>query len=545
MEYKRITLLASCIFFALLPIFVKNGYSQYTNMITSLVMTNPVYAQVQGRCGDGICDDFEKAHPDLCPQDCGPQKLRNKTSTETAPTPITANVTVDYSSAVRNFNPHIFGAIAAPYFEQSGFNLTKDIGSKLVLVFTDTEKPLPSNPDDPSQYDFKLLDKQIEAIINIGAEPIVTFAPLNKPADLDKYALYVQNIAKHLTQGWGNGHKWDVKVFRFGNEPDNAEFWKGSRQEFFKTYAAWAKVLKAVNPKFILVAPALMAVRYNNPVSETLNPWINSFLEYCRINRVPLDYFSFHAYTPVIYYGFYDNPRLVQGELNKYPTLSPLFGAPRLANDEWNITLGDLWSGAYSRQFDSAWPAAHYINALINMIEHGLHLSVPMFGTFNGGQGGCHDFLLVDCKDKGKPAYYAIKGFNQLAETIRLSTTGTDHMNFAAISGKKTNEIILVLANYNITGYLDKYEQSNAHAWTEYNTYVSKFGIPNIYDKFHIIVKNLPWVSSQRITYDRYLVDDKHNLELVESKTVSGDKTLSFRGEMTAPSVNVIKVYLK
>lgn len=69
--------------------------------------------------------------------------------------------------------------------------------------------------------------------------------------------------------------------------------------------------------------------------------------------------------------------------------------------------------------------------------------------------------------------------------------------------------------------------------------------VPNIYNKFHITVKNLLCVSSQRITYDRYLVDDKHKIKLVESKTVSGDKTLSFRGEMTTPSVNVIKVYLR
>lgn len=526
MEKRRLNALVPCIFLALLLIFAKGGYPQ-----------------VQGWCGDGICDDIEKANPRLCLRDCMPNKATNKT--RTAAKPITANVTVDYSGAVSAFNPYIFGAIAAPYFEQSGFNKTKELGSRLVLVLLDATKPLPSKPDDPFQYDFSILDKQIEAIINIGAEPIITFAPLSKPSDLNKYSVYVRNIAKHLTQGWGNGHKWDVKVFRFGNEPDNAEFWKGSRQEFFETYAAWAKALKAVNPKFILVAPALMAVRANNPVSETLNPWISSFLEYCRINKVPLDYFSFHAYTPVIYYGFYDNPRLVQRELNKYPTLSPLFGTPRLANDEWNIKLGDLWSGSYSPEFDTAWPAAYYINALVSMIEQGLQLSVPMTGTFNAGEGGCHDFLLVDCVRKGKPAYYAIKGFNRLAGTTRLSTTGSDYMNFAAISGKKANEVVIVLANYNITGYLDKYEYSNMHAWTEYNTYVSKFGNPNIYDKFHLTLNNLPWVSSQKITYDRYLVDDKHNLELVESKIVAGDKTLSFQGEMTAPSVNVIKVYLK
>lgn len=523
---RRLHVLVPCIVLALSLIFAKGGYSQ-----------------LQGKCGDGVCDDFEKAKPKLCPQDCGPKKTTSKTITEAKP--VTANVAVDYSDTLGTFSPYLFGAIAAPYFEQAGFNHTKEIGSRLVLVFMDATKPLPSKPEDPAQYDFTLLDKQVKAIIDIGAEPIVAFAPVSKPPDLDKYAVYVKNVAKHLTQGWGNGHKWGIKVFRFGNEPDNTAFWKGSRQDFFKTYAVWAKALKEVTSRFILDAPALMSVRADDPVSETLNPWITDFLEYCRINKAPLDFFSFHAYSPVIYYGFYDNPRLVQGELKKYPSLSPLFGTPRLANDEWNITLGDFWSGAYSHQFDSAWPAAHYINALINMIENGLQLSVPMFGTFNNGQGGCHDFLLVDCKDKGKPAYYAIKGFNQLAETIRLSTTGTDHMNFAATSGKKTNEVVIVLANYNITGYLDKYEKSNPHAITEYNDYISRLGVPTTYNKFSLTINNLPWTSSQKVAYEHYLVDDKHNLALIESKAVKGDKALSFSGAMAAPSVHIMKVYLK
>ena len=68
---------------------------------------------------------------------------------------------------------------------------------------------------------------------------MVLFAVSERPADLNKYSVFVQNVTRHLTQGWNNGHQWKVTLYRFGNEPDNGDFWKGTRQDFFDTYAAW------------------------------------------------------------------------------------------------------------------------------------------------------------------------------------------------------------------------------------------------------------------------------------------------------------------
>ena len=493
----------------------------------------------------------EEDKPILYPQDVSSADLTESLSSqktsvkELKASLITANISIDYLNTLGTFSPYIFGAISGPYFDQSGFNLTQNAGFRLITVFIDSIKPLPIDVNNPSQYDFELLDKQVEAILNIGAEPMITFAPLRKPSDLKKYSIYIQNIVKHLTQGWGNGHRWNINIFRFGNEPDNTEYWKDTQQNFFETYAEWAKVLKGVNQNFILVAPGLMQVRVNFHLTS-LNAWIINFLEYCNMNSIPVDYFSFHAYSPFPYHLFYENIILLESELQKFPKLSPLYGIPRLANDEWQIKVGDLWSGSKSKQFDTAWAAAHNINVLINMIEQGVQLSVPMTGTFNGGEKGCHDFLLVDCYSQGKPSFYAFKGFNWLYGTNRLSTSGTDHMNFAAMAGKSSNGVMIVFSNYDVVSYLAKYESlSHPVLWNEYNINISKRGIPNIYNKFSIRVDNLPWLSSQKVAYEHYLVDDTHKLTLVESKTVAGNKTLLFTGEMTAPCVHIIKAYMK
>jgi len=450
-----------------------------------------------------------------------------------------AQVTVDYLNEFGTFNPYIFGTMAAPYYDASGFSLTQAAGFKMVEVGMNI--PVPANPNDPAQYDFSALDQQVSAVLGIGAEPMIVFGPNRKPADLNAYATYAQNIAKHLTQGWGNGHFWNVKLFRFGNEPDNAAYWTGTQTDFFQTYAVWALAMKAVNPAFILDAPSLMSARTG---LSSLSTWVTGFLSYCQTNGVPVDYFSFHAYSPVPYFSFYDDFRMVQTELLKYTGLSPLYGAPRLANDEWNTLVGDVWSGSYHSQFDTAWVAAHNINALINMIEQGLQLSIRYGGAFNGGTGGCHDFPLTDCNGQGKPAYYAFQGFNWLSNTVRLSTTGTDHMNFAAIAGKSANQVIIVLSNYDVKTYLNKYESANSPSWTFYNQYVSRFGEPVVYNQFNLTLLNLPWNSSHQVIYERYLVDEQNKLSLVETRSVSGNSTLSFTAGIAAPSVQVIKVHL-
>ncbi|MBI3663442.1 MAG: hypothetical protein HY234_10390 [Acidobacteria bacterium] len=451
-----------------------------------------------------------------------------------------ALVTVDYVNEMGTFNPYLFGTLAAPYFDPAGYPLSQNAGFKLIEIGFNI--PVPSDPSDPSLYDFTMLDQQVAAVIGIGAEPMVVFSPSAKPANLSAYAIYVQNIAKHLTQGWGNGHNWAVKVFRFANEPDGA-FWTGTRQEFFDTYAAWANALKAVNPAFNLDAPGFMQA-HGNAGPDSLNTWITEFLAYCQSNSVPVDFFSVHAYSPIPYFAFYNDFRLVQAELKKYPTLSPLYGTPRLANDEWNTLVGDLWSGSYHPQFDTAWVAAHNINGLINMIEQGLQLSIRYGGAFNGGAGGCHDFLLTDCNGQGKPAYYAFQGFNGLSNAVRLSATGTDHMNFAAIASKSGNQVTIVISNFDVKTYLNKYESANSPAWTFYNQYVSSFGSPVVYDRFNVALQNLPWNSSQHVIYERYLVDDQNKLSLVETRSVPGNSALSFAAGIAAPSVQVIKVHL-
>ena len=407
----------------------------------------------------------------------------------------------------------------------------------------------PKDANDPSNYSFfPAMDEEIAATFKAGMEPQIMFGALSPNQDIEQLSVYIKKVATRLRDTkWPNNGK--IKIIRVANEPDSAVFWSGTQEDFFKSYVAFAKSVKSVNTGFIIDAPGFAI----GDIADSQS-WVKPFLAYMNKNKVSVDLFDAHLYSPSPY-DFYDQFKSLEEELDKYPSLSAVYGTPKLANNEWNIMYGDEWSGGYHEQFDTAWLASYNIAALINMIEQGVVLSIPM----NEIKAGSNDYTLVDNNGKYKPAYYAFKGFNQLADTNRLSTSNTDHMNFAAMSGKSNNGVIVVLSNYDVKMYMDKYYKEKTTptpgtpvinygtplARSKYNTYVSKYGKPKVYNKYTLTLNNLPWSSSDQVTYERYIVDDNKKLELTETKTMLGDSTLTFTKDISAPSVEVVKVYLK
>ena len=448
-----------------------------------------------------------------------------------------AEINVDYASASSEYGPRLFGTMASPFYNADGFLLAKQAGFKLMEIHI---KPfdMAKNPDHPASYDFALLDKQVQAALDIGAEPFLLFMAHQTQPDLEKLAKTTKNTIAHLTAGWGGGHRWPLKLFRFGNEPDNTFMWRGSKAEFFRMYEVWARATLSAVPDAILTAPGILGARMKG---GKLNEWIPEFLDYLSKNSVPLDYFSVHAYSAITKPSFYDDFMLVRAELQKYPGVSPHFGAPKLANDEWNLMVGDLWSGSYLKSFDTAWAAAHNATAFLNMIEAGVELSIRYGGTFNGTMG-CHDFLLTDCDNQGKPAYYAFRGLSWLEGSARLAVSGMDPMNSMAAAGRKEGWVIVALASYDVERYIREYPDPRGHNSRLLEMYTRRFGAQEAKDGFRLTIINTPWREGQKVKYERYLVDDTRKLELVESKTATGGPAMVFEGPMPAPSVSFIVI---
>jgi hypothetical protein len=55
------------------------------------------------------------------------------------------------------------------------------------------------------------------------------------------------HIVRHYNQGWAKGPKAGIKYWEIWNEPDTG-FWAGTREEYYRLYAATAKALKEIDP---------------------------------------------------------------------------------------------------------------------------------------------------------------------------------------------------------------------------------------------------------------------------------------------------------
>ena len=509
----------------------------------------------------------------------------------------TANVMVDYSKNLGGFSPYIFGiqglglSASDPSVQTSGF--------KLIATHAPTFTPLSANGYEPKAL--ANMDRDIKEIVKLKATPMLYFYQITNPIkrndDTERYSSSVQAIAKHLRDTWP-GQKF---VFFFGNEPDwevmtcagenpvSNIFWNGSRQEFFKAYAVWAKAVKSVDTNFIVggagVAVPIIPLSSDDDrnckmdtdfsgAEGEVSRWVTDFLDYAKSNKIPVDFFSFHEYSMFTRPKFYDETGKLAEKLKQYGNLSSFFGAPLLATNEWNMMLTDdvgikalcfkdnQWSDNCVKQLESfktAYKSAHNVVALINMIDQGLQLNTTYAALYQNVpakstketksdiEGSCRFFTLT-CANETRNIYYALKGFNWLAETEHLAVSGSDHANFAAIAGKSDKNIIIVLANYDYNGYKNNYPSDDFFKLKEdadYAKYKKKYGEPKVYNQYTLTLNNLPWSSSDQVTYERYIVDDNKKLELTETKTVPGDSALTFTKDISAPSVEVVKVYIR
>lgn len=152
-------------------------------------------------------------------------------------------------------------------------------------------------------YNWTKCDKIYDFLLSLGIKPFVEFgfmppamaaydkkvfwyaANVAPPADYGKWKELVRACVEHWKERYGLE---EIKTWKFEawNEPNYGAFWGGSKQEYFKLYAATAEGVKSVDP----------ALKVGGPASSGLGEWVADFVAYCATNKVPLDFVSTHGY---------------------------------------------------------------------------------------------------------------------------------------------------------------------------------------------------------------------------------------------------------
>jgi xylan 1,4-beta-xylosidase len=151
-------------------------------------------------------------------------------------------------------------------------------------------------------YQFYNADSVIDFLRSIGMRPFVelSFMPaalasgpttvfkyqgnVTPPRDYRQWGALITRLVGHWVERYGLAEvrRWFFEVW---NEPNLTAFWTGSQAGYFTLYRHTVRAIKAIDSKLKVGGPATAD-----------NGWITEFLEYCRSNRLPVDFISTHHY---------------------------------------------------------------------------------------------------------------------------------------------------------------------------------------------------------------------------------------------------------
>lgn len=169
------------------------------------------------------------------------------------------------------------------------------------------------------ECNFTYLDMVMDSYHELGLKPFIElgFMPdkmasgmqtvfywkgnVTPPKEYKDWQALIRALLRHLMERYGADEvvTWPVEVW---NEPNLKGFWKDAdMEEYFKLFKASFEAVKEVDSRFRVGGPAVCGG------SDRI--WIQAFMEFCRENRIPVDFITRHHYTtqfpePVGHYGY-------------------------------------------------------------------------------------------------------------------------------------------------------------------------------------------------------------------------------------------------
>ncbi|MBR5307364.1 MAG: hypothetical protein IKU43_01215 [Clostridia bacterium] len=227
----------------------------------------------------------------------------------------------------------LHGVNCAPHAKGSGINqgLTKKIftycgtphsrlhdcmgtyGGTYFIDVPNIFRDFDADENDPASYDFYYSDEYIQSIINCGTQIVYRLGvtiewgtkkySCHPPKDFAKWARICEHIIMHYNEGWAGGFKFGIEYWEIWNEPENPPMWTGTREEFYELYRVASTHLKSRFPH--LKIGGYGSCGFYAVFREGLDDFYKSFIPYfedflvmCRDNDCPLDFYSWHIYTP-------------------------------------------------------------------------------------------------------------------------------------------------------------------------------------------------------------------------------------------------------
>jgi xylan 1,4-beta-xylosidase len=312
--------------------------------------------------------------------------------------------------------------------DQCGFKYLRFHG-----LFHDEMGVYKEEPKGQAHYNWQYIDMLFDAMLEIGIRPFVelSFMPqdmasgdktvfwwkanVTPATSWEKWGELVRRFTEHCTERYGAD---EVKTWYFEvwNEPNHPAFYTTKFADYEPMYTVAAKAVKSVNAAYRVGGPGTAG-----------NGWVTELIEYCRKEKLPLDFLSTHTYS--VDQGHFDesgtaklalspNIRLIASEVNRARKEMVAAGA---ADMELHYTE---WSTSYTAR-DPVHDSYHSVSFILEQLKLTETVAQSMsywvfndifeesgipFTPFHGGFG------LMNLQDIRKPAYFAFEFLNRLAD---------------------------------------------------------------------------------------------------------------------------------
>ena len=310
-----------------------------------------------------------------------------------------------------------------------------------------------ANVNNPKSYDFDLTDEMLQDMIKAGTEPFFRLGQsieheskkygIYPPKDYKKWAKICEHIIRHYTEGWADGHKWDITYWEIWNEPDlddpddrwktDPRTWGGTQEQFYELYEVTAKHLKKCFPHLKIGGPAFANPRKYGP----------PFLDYLKKTDTPIDFFSWHMYhrRPV---RVSEDVRVVRQILDEKG-----FANVESILNEWNYNKSWTEKNYYSRYVRRSIKAAAFMagvmtecqNAPVDML---MYYDLRPNTTWNGAfMPHTYDIL---------PAYWALYYWAELVDYGTQVKSSCDENDIYTCAAKSADgKVRLIVVRYHET----------------------------------------------------------------------------------------------
>ncbi len=321
----------------------------------------------------------------------------------------------------------------------------------IYTIFPDFSK----NPADTKSYDFSRTDTYISSILTAGSKIVFRLGVsiehtkkkyyVHPPEDPDKWAKICLGIIKHYNDGWAKGFKYNIKYWEIWNEPDNPDkncMWTGTVKAYLELYKAASRAIKKYDPE----------LKVGGFSATMVNPEFDAqFFKFCRKNKLPLDFFSWHTYTA--------DPEKIKANANYVKEMLVRHGYLKTEShfNEWNYWPHEAARPAFragneyntERTFERAKSeeGASFDAGILLLLQD---LPVDVANYYDGQPTSLWSLF----NNYGVPQknYYAFKAFKELYNyRDRIKTEiieGREGFFCCAGIKRKTGEIAVLMSNF-------------------------------------------------------------------------------------------------